>query len=215
MNPHIIYKSQETGRDRLEYAYKDSTGWHIEIIYEGNVYNPSIVLDSNDNPLISYTLFPKNHPVFYFIHKDNTGWHAEEFDDPEFCSWHSMALDSSDNIHISYRCNSGFDQWWKMFMQRYTLKYAKRVGTQWHREVVDRGHTFAVPSLPFFVNVFGNHIANSSSIALDLNGKPHIVYLKNCFDYFTLFYLFSNDAEPGDSSGMTSLKHATRFGCVD
>jgi hypothetical protein len=212
-NLHLLYE----GEYQLRYAYKGTTGWNIELINEDTGHNPSMTLDSRGNPFISYTLYPENNPVFYYVHKDDAGWHTEEFfDELGFCSWYSISLDSEDNPHLSYRCNKRNYLWETFkFHTGYILKYAKRVGAGWQIETVDRSYTFAIPWLPLLVNVFGNHISNNFSMALDLDGEPHIVYLKNCFNYFTSLYLFSNDSEPNDSAGTTSLKHATRFDFVD
>lgn len=211
---HILYEDYPTGN--LKYTYKDSTGWHTEIISEERVSgDASMILDSRGNPFISYTLrLPGYHYVFYFVQKDETGWQTEELDDPGYCGLHSMALDSENNPHINYRClkRNYLDTF--QFHEEYILKYAKRIETGWQREVVDRAHAFAVWWPLFSFNVFGNSISvwGDSPMAIDLDGNPHITYVKNCYNHFESIFWWGG---PSSSRGINRLKHATRFDFMD
>jgi len=208
-NPHLSYtRSVPCGPFGLTctigsmYAYKDSTDWRFERMDEYYI-GDSIFLDSNDNPIIGNG--------FFFAHKDSTGWHFEQFVDPQtnssYCSSSSIAIDSQDNLHISYRCSS-------YVSESCTLKYAKRVGSEWHREIVDRADSyeippFIIPGLTWFIYVFGNLIGYDTAIAVDSVGQPHIVYTKNWFQGFASVFFWQG---PDPSMGIVNVKHATRLG---
>lgn len=78
-------------------------------------------------------------------------WYIESVDTGNCGFWTSIALDASNNPHISHLCYSGMD---------YNLKYAYYDGSSWQLETVDTGAVGAF-----------------SSIALDTSGYPHISYL--------------------------------------
>ena len=143
-NPHIAY--YDNTNNKLKYAYKDSLGWHIQIVVDG--WQPSLMLDSNGNPHISFqddsglqnALWDGSSWKFKTVDGANgwkTGW------------WCSLALDSTGTPHISY-----FD-----VIDEY-LRYAHWNGTSWDLKIADNSGTTCY----------------YSSIAVDGNGKPHIIY---------------------------------------
>ena len=79
-NPHIAYYQKEQSASiypKLKYAYKDSTGWHIETLLSSNPAGSgryvSLALDSSGKPHIA---FYENTPdTLWYAYKDNTGWH--------------------------------------------------------------------------------------------------------------------------------------------
>ena len=57
--PHVAYFTVSTSDDGPKYAYKDALGWHTESLKKGDWggLNPSLALDSNDNPRLSFVYF--------------------------------------------------------------------------------------------------------------------------------------------------------------
>jgi hypothetical protein len=203
-NPHLIYQPiRDSTYLRYTYAYKDKGGWHFEDIDELRFIGASIFLDSNDNPIIGNG--------FFLAHKDSTGWHFEQFVDPEansgLCNVNSIAIDPQDNLHMSYRCSS-------YVSESCALKYAKGVGSEWHREIVDRAESyefppFIIPGLTWFIYFFGSDIGYDSAIAVDPLGQPHIVYTKNWFQGICSVFIWGS---PDPEMGIVNLKHATGLG---
>jgi hypothetical protein len=154
--PHIGYTDYGSGSSKdLKYAYKDGSGWHIEIADGGTDYVGdciSLAIDSNDYPHISYTEGTMA-PEYYlrYAYKDTGGWHTETLDGTIWAgrTGTSIALDSSDSPHISYEDT----------MNNY-LKYAYKDSSSWTYETVDS------------IGSAGGR----SSIALSSNEQPHISY---------------------------------------
>ena len=252
-NPHLIYV---TGPPEIEYAYKDSTGWHSETLSADSEYGDdlSLALDSNDNPHLSYLrivdlvgtfsyygltyaykdkvgwhfegldayvsgtsilLDSNDNPIigngYFFAHKDSTGWNFEQFVNPEtnssYCSSNSIAIDSQNNLHMSYLCRSDVSE-------SCTLTYVRRVGSEWHREIVDRAESyefppFIIPGLTWNIYFFGSDIGYDCAIAVDPVGQPHIVYTKNWFQGICSVFIWGG---PDPEMGIVNVKHATGLG---
>jgi hypothetical protein len=152
-DPHISY-FDTTNRD-LKYAKRTGSTWDIQTVDSTGTVGEftSIALDSMERPHICYLDYP-NHDLKY---AKWTGlfWFIQIVDDSEVSIFISLALDSSDYAHISYR--AGF----------YDLRYAKWTGNTWDIETVEGS------------GYFGDY----SSIALDSNDFAHISYLDtNTYD---------------------------------
>jgi hypothetical protein len=153
-NPHISY--YDYNKKDLKYAMKSGGTWDIEIVDSvGDVGRyPSIALDSKDNPHISY--YEDTSPPYYsgnlkYTTKINGTWYNETVDskDKQIGMDTSIAIDSSDNVHISYwAATSG------------NLKYAMKNGSTWNIETAD---------------LWGG-TGSFSSIAIDSNDNPQISY---------------------------------------
>ena len=98
--PHISYYNNS----HLNYAYKNSGGWHFETVDGSNNvgYYNSIALDSNNYPYISY--FDRHNLHLKYAHKDSHGWIREVVDNSIGTgAYTSIALDPNDNMpRISY-----------------------------------------------------------------------------------------------------------------
>ena len=110
--PHVSYYDN-TNVD-LKYAYMDTSGWHIETVdSEGDVGRyTSIALDSGGYPHVSYHYFDDvlDESNLKYAYMDASGWHKETVDsDGDVGEWTSIALDSSDNPHISYYDDTNYD----------------------------------------------------------------------------------------------------------
>ncbi len=179
--PHIVYvnniqnilghyQEQDYYRSELKYARKDATGWHIETAdstgWQSEILFLSLALDSHNNPHISYysytDLWPHARPGWgslMYAHHDSSEWIVADINPDNEVSvgsygCNSIALDSKNNIHISYyrvATYQGYDN---------NLMYILKDKLGWHIETVDS--TAGVGAY--------------TSLALDSNKKPHISY---------------------------------------
>ena len=156
-NPHISYY----GYYSLQYASWDGEKWKIEIVDPGKFgstdsmisigWHSSLVLDSNDNPHISY--YHKTNGDLKYANWNGSGWNVQTVDSAGDVGLDtSLAFDSSGNPHISYCGDTG-------------LKYAVWNGSGWNIQIVD---TTGEPRA---------FVGASSSLALDSKDKPHISYI--------------------------------------
>jgi len=165
--PHISYLvgSPET-TIYVAYAYKDSTGWHVETIDRSTASfaaYTSIILDSSDYPHLCYANGDDN---LGYAYKDAMGWHiesvtSEQGSEGDNCS---IALDSNGYPHITYEDH---------LVTRPDMngKYAYKDATGWHIRPFD-------------------DIAGITSLALDSYNYPHICYPYSLPSppYYTLRY---------------------------
>ena len=124
--------------------------WLIEIVDSaGRVgWLPSVALDSNDDPHISY--FDRGNRDLKYAKWDGSGWNIETVDSAGDVGWDtSIALDSNDDPHISYLDYTNVD-----------LKYTKWDGNGWNIETVDSA----------------GDVGWYSSLVLDSSDDPHISY---------------------------------------
>jgi hypothetical protein len=150
--PHISYL--DSTNINLKYARWTGSIWSIETVDSvGDVgaYS-SLALDASGYPHISYTELNDEYPLDNLKYARWTGseWDIDTVDSGGNVGWYtSLALDSSDNPHISY-----FDE------TNQDLKYAWWSGTNWNIDLIDSG---------------GN-VGEDTSLALDTSDHPHISY---------------------------------------
>jgi hypothetical protein len=147
--PHISYF--EIVSDTLRYAYYDGFSWQIQTIdnYGTTAWSQSIAVDSYGRPHIVYSKGPTSQiQNLTYAHLSGNSWVIETID-KNAGYLVSIALDSQNNLHISYRNPSR------------GLKYAYYNGTLWNRQIVSGSERD---------NVYYN------SIDLDSKGNPHISY---------------------------------------
>jgi len=127
-----------------------SYGWHIEIVDDTFCTGdfPSIKLDSNDYPHISYNEYNYNGELRYaYFNGSKWNWEIVDEDTGPGGPHTSLALDEYDNPHIAYSRTSP-----------YYIKYAYFNNDKWNIWEVE--------------NVKGGYL----SIAIDSKNRPHISY---------------------------------------
>jgi hypothetical protein len=152
-NPHIIYSTTEW---QLRYASWTGSSWNIEVVSKTGG-EPSLVLDSNDNPHICFV----SDNLFYAI-KANSTWNIQTVDE-YIVLLPSLALDSNNNPHLSYI------RQWNMKGEDNGLMYARWNGTEWNTQTVVK-EPFAYAPI---------------CLALDSYDNPHIAYCYYHYYYFS------------------------------
>jgi hypothetical protein len=163
--PHIAYASRPfPGADPvLRYAVRDSGTWSMEEIYTGLTdWDVSLNLDGAGNPHIIFLDKHENINSLLHAYKTAGTWNIETaIQGSNPASAFSSAIDSWDNIHVSYV--ERFDD----------VKYAVKRGGVWSNETI--GH----PGIDTTFN----------DIAVDLLGNPHVCYTNHSYADPNMYHL--------------------------
>ena len=155
--PHIVYFDSaydDVGGgspDGLIYAAWNGASWDIEPIdansdEEWYMY-PSIAIDSNDKPHISYGMDTATDPLYYG-EKTGVSWSLSPIITDRRCGRSDIVLDSNDKPHIA------FSDW-----TNDCLGYVEKTGGSWVDTYIDCYEVY------------------SPSIVLDEYNHPHIAYI--------------------------------------
>jgi methionine-rich copper-binding protein CopC len=149
--PHISYSDGF----KLLYAVKIGSVWSIQTVDSAGTYigeYNSLALDSSGNPHISYYNETNGGLTGYdlkYAYYSGGAWHKSTVDSTgDVGGFNSIALDSSNNPHISY-----YDATNKK------LKYASYTGSYWITQTADSGN-----------------VGEYTSLKLDSSNNPHITY---------------------------------------
>jgi len=215
---HVVYGKGEwkSGRaQELRYAFFNGSIWENQIVSTLLTRDPSIKLDSDDKPHLSYLVTPLlddySSSSLYYAYFDDLVWHMQIVESDSYIWSQQMVLDLSNKPQIAYIAgpNSSIP----------TLKYARFNGTSWEIETVDDEDVGCYVSITLDSEdnphiSYGNHtlkhayfdgitwhisqISEMSQasieenvIALDSEGKPHIFYT---YMLSTTNYLEPNNA---------------------
>lgn len=177
--PHLAY-AWPWGT--IKYAYRSGGDWVISTVATGNY--PSLALDANDQPRISY--YDGADGDLKYAVWTGTAWSIETADSTgDVGAYTSLALDSAGHPHISYADrDSG------------SLKYATFDGSTWVKEVIDGG--------------MYSH-SEHSSIAMDSSDIPQIAYYSSGDLKYASRSSGSWSTETVDSAGTTGAYCSLAF----
>lgn len=147
--PHVAYHDQST-IGILRYAYHDGTSWIKQTIDdEGHAgWAPSLAIDSNDRPHISYCAFTNKD--LKYMHWNGNEWQSSIVDEiDDVGRYSSIALDNNDKPSISYYNRTSSN-----------LKFASLTDIGWINETIDDM----------------DYVGEYPSLKFDSNGNPHISY---------------------------------------
>jgi hypothetical protein len=200
--PHIAHYDSSQGSGSLQYTYTQSdrewfddtgvsgTGRQGAIVDTGGGQWADLALDSNDNPHFSYT---KGTPgnLWYAHDSDGDGtfttMNVTSFGAEDTAQWTSLALDSSNNPHISYYDSAGS-----------AVRYASFDGSSWSDTLVED-----VP--------FQSGAGNSTSLALASDGTPYVAYYDSGDSDVNLAF----DDGSGFSGNISAPQSAMEIGTFD
>lgn len=191
-NPHISYYARDY--EELRYAYFNGTSWEIYTVDTDvrevgirSGMRTSIVLDTDDNPHISYysEVAPGNGETHLkYAYWDGFEWQMEIVDEGFVGKFCSLDLDSNDNPHISYL----------QVYPDYYLKYAQFDGNNWQIEDVDTS------------GKAGSH----TSIAITSKDNPKISYYASKVGYLDLRCAWIAPFDPFDSIVLNNEEHSNQ-----
>jgi hypothetical protein len=149
--PHVSYL-KGTDPLKIRYAKRNETGhWRIEDAVSDSTIDKfftSMTLDSDDKPHIVYLI----NEHLYYSTRNNSSWTNEELvDETSTFQRNDIALDQTDEVHISYFDNTNAEL-------RYT-RLSENVSY-----VIDINPNAATP------------IGKYNSIEVDSDNNPHIAY---------------------------------------
>ncbi|MFQ5554900.1 MAG: hypothetical protein ACE5GC_05970 [Acidimicrobiia bacterium] len=153
---------QQFGRtDGVEYFERGASGWSVTPIGSGPIayeFNVSLAVDPAGNPALTY--YDNNTQELKFAMRDGDAWSIETIDaDGDTGRYSSLAFDADGNPHVSYFLldsrTSG------------TVRYATNRGGTWETADVD-----ALDD----VRTGFTGARRITSLALDAEGSPHVVY---------------------------------------
>jgi len=151
---YISYNdSQDYGSTiTLELATNDGETWETQSVDSSTGSGSSLVLDDDGNPHISYVAGdPVSDATLKCAHWSGSTWQIDTVDPTQGVIRGSIARDpETGGLHISYVHGSPNND----------LKYAHWNGTSWSNTTVDSGTS----------------VSGASSIAIDIDGAPHIAY---------------------------------------
>ena len=106
-HPHISYhKSADNDWNfvhELNYAYKSTSGWQLEVITTDATEILSLDLNQSGYPFIGYKTGGENFGDLCLAYEDSTGWHIQVVDSDESAGTNiHLKLDENGYSHISY-----------------------------------------------------------------------------------------------------------------
>lgn len=160
--PHISYL--DSTDVHLKYAKRVNSVWYIEEP-EGASGGPysSIAFDTNGKPHISFLYIAPPRLAYTYWHPSySSSWHTTYLIETNNTgSYTSIALNSqTEEVYISYYADGG-------------LKYARKEGSNWYKEIVDSDYDVGL----------------YTSLALDTDNYPCISYYDNSHGDLKYAYL--------------------------
>lgn len=155
--PHVSYNDSGPGAEpySLKHAVRDGGGWITETLETGGfIGSNSLAIDDADNLHIVYEAADTDSHIKYTTW-NGSSWQKEPIlTHDDFLDGISLALDDNQHPHFSYYADVGDTR---------ELRYVAWDGAAWQHETAD-------------TNLEGVNWMETTSLALDSNGAPHIVY---------------------------------------
>jgi uncharacterized repeat protein (TIGR01451 family) len=159
-NPHVSFPYLQTTPTTMyfiRYASYNGTAWNTENVTDKWSGEPSLALDSNDFPHISYNIGSGSDHLGYATY-NGTSWNTFDVDGNVHTGrYSSIAIDRNDYPHISHHYE---------FSNTSSLKYAYKDALGWHNQTVDSSVTDT------------DDVGLYTSLAVDnVTGYPRISYI--------------------------------------
>ena len=149
-NLHLSYYDSFDGLyGKLIYTIWDGTNWISETVENSGGARPTLVVDSSNNPHLSYRIIGPTNDIKY-AHKDISGWLSETIAVGGLPTKIPIDLDENDFPHLIYPISNHLD-------------YIYWTGSMWLTNTVA-------------IAQGGSPAPTSLSLALDSNNIPHISF---------------------------------------
>lgn len=148
------------GENGLRYAWHDGTAWHYEVVDPAPWTGSyaSLALDTDGQPHVAYQ--DSSNLDLKYASRSDSGWQVETVHSEGDVGYYaSLDLDADGNPHISHAYAMG------------SVWYATRDEQGWHLENPGPGHE-----------------AGDTSLAVDAQGYPHIVFHNDDTDALQYLY---------------------------
>jgi len=196
-NPHIAWKDHTSGNMEIYYLKWNGEAWvdangssekeSINISSTvGESRNPSLCLDSSDNPHVAWDNYVSGNYEIYYLKWNGTAWvdadgsgqeSVNVSKDSRDSGFPSLSLDSSNNPRIA---------WFNHTSGNTEIYYLNWNGTAWV-DVDGSGQESIAIS-----NTSGE--SRVPSLGLDSSGNPHIAWSDNTSGNYDIYYLHWNIA---------------------
>ena len=173
-NLHVIYIDEYNGS--LEYMTYNGSSWSTPVSLDNRPRESSLAIDSNDNLHVTY--FQNSSGNLEYMTYDGSSWSTPvSLDSIDlcaiFCSESSLAIDSNDNLHVTY-----------LDFTNDNLEYVTYDGSSW--------------STPLSLDSTDD-VGYQSSLAIDSNDILHVTYFDGT--NLNLEYMTTGTNTGGNNSG--------------
>jgi len=188
--PHIVYTKwyNPNGKD-LKYAYYDGNNWNISVILHSDdnyLDECSIAIDSNNYSHLSFYNYEAPNANVYYANNISGNWQITNVD--QYGRFTAIAVDALNHPHIAYQQTEIDD-----------FKYAHFNGSNWILETID--------------TLYGSGQGDNNSITTDSQNNPHISYCQDAlgqlryihFNGTTWILEYPDGTAPGSYGNSTSI----------
>ncbi len=184
---HIAYI--DYSKEQIIYGVESDNNWHFETAVDSDIDADKMIsftLAPDDTPRITFQ--NESSPAIRIAFKDPTGWHIETVDDSMYYTSHSMDIDASGVVHISYYSK-------KLKYARESVPDCTELGVS-----LSMPSDFYNPGDPFNLSVYTCNPGEETYsdiplfVILDIHGSLYFAPGFSEFDYYTI------DLPPGQQT---------------